>query len=326
MARDERPSLRFGRLETRRLIIALVLSLLVHLIGWGGYEYGKKTGFWDRLHALLVRYMPPPKHNPALEAKKKEQEQQQPTIFVEVSQPDEAPTKETIYYSSQNSRAANPEASKDVNQPKIDGKQEEIVKTEDVPKVSKLHPSPTQPPSPPTQKKEEQQQQSSSQNIGDQKLAKVEKTETPDESPQPKPRPRTLNEARAQQHQPLPGVKMRQDGGTSRMRIVPSFDTKATAFGDYDAKLIAAVSQYWYDELDRNHFAYDRSGRVVVSFDLHYDGTVDSVEIIDNNVGTLLGSFCQEAIDQTAPYEKWPNDMLHEIGSTKRTVKFTFFY
>ncbi len=324
MARDERPSLRFGRRETRRLIIALLLSLLVHFLGWSGYEYGKKTGFWDRLHALLTWHKPH-KPNPALEAKKPEM--QQPTVFVEVSQPDEAPTKETIYYSSQNARAANPDANKDVNQPKIDGKQTEVVKTEDVPKVSQLHPSPTQPPAPPTPKKEEpQQQQASSQNMGDQKLAKVEKTETPDETPQPKPRPRTLNEARAQQHQPMPGVRMRQDGGTSRVRIVPSFDTKATAFGDYDARLIAAVSQYWYDELDRNHFAYDRSGMVVVSFDLHYDGTVDGVEIIDNNVGTLLGSFCQEAIDQTAPFGKWPTDMLHEIGSTKRNVKFTFFY
>src|ERR1700742_4517467 len=114
MARDERSSLRFGRLETRRLIIALVLSLLVHLIGWGGYEYGKKTGFWDRLHALLARYIPPPKHNPARDTKKKQQDQQQPQIFVEVDQPDEAPTKEAIYYSSQNTRAANPEANKDI--------------------------------------------------------------------------------------------------------------------------------------------------------------------------------------------------------------------
>jgi len=322
MARADRPSLRFGRLESRRLIIALLLSLCVHFLGWGGYEYGKKSGWWERLHALTLWRLA---HKPTPQVAKKEQPEQQPTVYVDVSQADLEPPKDTKYISDKNSHAANPDADKEANQPKLDGKQTDMLRMEDVLKPMKLQPSAPQPPVPPD-KSDEQTPKSSPSNLGDQTLAKAENSQQPPEDAAPK-RPRTLRQARAQQKQPLlPGPQTHQEGGVQRHQLVASVDTKATAFGQYNAQIIAAIQQYWDDELDRNQFADDRIGKVTIRFVLHYDGTVSHVEILENDVGILLGSFCQEAIDQTAPYEKWPNDMLHEIGSTERTITFTFIY
>jgi outer membrane biosynthesis protein TonB len=256
---------------------------------------------------------------------KKEQEQQ-PTVFVEVDQADPEPPKKAVYYSDKNTQAANPDAAKNSNQPKLDGKQKDIPKTETVPKLTKLAPAPPQTPSP---KSPPAKTESSSIALGDRKLAEVETnqpTEKPAEKPTPeqKQRPRTLKEARQQQH--LPGETMQQDGGVLRTKLVASFDTKATAFGAYDAAIFAAIQQYWDDELESHSFARDRTGRVTIQFVLHYDGTVSQVQIVENGVGILLGSFCQESIDQTAPYAKWPSDMLHEIGSTERPITVTFIY
>jgi outer membrane biosynthesis protein TonB len=324
MGRAEKQSLRFSRFESKRLLFALLLSILLHLGGWGGYEAGKKLGWWNHLHALTLLGK---KLNNAIvpPAVKKEQEQQQPTVFVEVDQADPEPPKKAVYYSDKNTQAANPDAVKNSNQPKLDGKQKDIPKTETVPKLTKLVPAPPKTPSPesPPAKTE-----SSSLALGDQKLAKVETNqpaENPTEKSTPeKKRPRTLSEARQQQH--LPGEQMQQDGGVLRTKLVASFDTKATAFGAYDAAIFAAIQQYWDDELENNSFARDRTGRVTVQFVLHYDGTVSQVQIVENGVGILLGSYCQESIDRTAPYAKWPSDMLHEIGSTERPITVTFIY
>jgi hypothetical protein len=320
MARAKHQSLRFGRFESRRLIFALLLSLCVHLGGWGGYKLGKKYGWWDRLHSLHWRQTP--KARQLFTIKKPEPETETPSVYIDVAQADAAPPKKTIYYSDKNSQAANTVADKDSNQPKLDGHQKDVPKTEDVPKPSKLQPVAPTPPSP----SKEATPQSSPRNLGDQELAKAEATNQPVEPVPPKPeRPRTLKEARAQQQQ-MPGRQMQQDGGVRRIKMVASLDTKSTAFGQYDAQIFQAIQQYWQDELDRNQFAQDRTGRVTIQFTLHYDGSVDHVEILNNGVGILLGSFCQESIDQTAPYGKWPEDMLHMIGSTERMITVTFIY
>ena len=317
MARTKQLPLRFGRLESKRLIFALLISLLIHLGVWGGYHLAKKYHLMDRLRTLLHIPAPvPPKKEPP-----KKEVQQQPSIYVDVDQADAEPPKKALYYASKNSQAANPDADRQMNQPKIDGQQKDVPKTQDVPKKTKLEPSPPQPPSPQT--KPQPENQSSPLHLGDRELKKVD-TNTPTEIVTPEQRPRTLKEAREQQH--LPGRMMQQDGGVLRTKLVASLDAKSTTFGQYDGAIFAAIQQFWQDELDSHQYAQERTGHVTIKFILHFDGTVSNVQILDNEVGILLGSFCQEAIDQTAPYGKWPSDMLHEIGSTERTVTVTFIY
>ena len=122
----------------------------------------------------------------------------------------------------------------------------------------------------------------------------------------------------------LAGQRVLQDGGASRRGRV-AFPVKATVFGSYDAALIAAVQQRWYDLLDSSQFT-QRSGKVVVEFRLMYDGRVTDLQVTDNDVGDLLALLCRRAIQDPAPFGEWPGDMRRMIGQNYREVTFTFFY
>jgi hypothetical protein len=306
-------SLRLGRPELRRLGLALVLSLALHLLGWGGYEAGREFGWWQQWHwpAWLSRLaimkvvpVPPPKYNP------------EQLVFVEVAQPAPEPPPNTKYYSSQNSRAAGPTKS-DKNLPQLNGKQTEVAKTENVPRpnFNKLQPAPPARPSKPADSSQLAIQP------GNTRLIKPDNSSSPDQS-----RPRTIKQALAQQTHQMPGLQMKQEGGTRHAALVSSLDVKATLFGDYDAKFIAAVQQRWYDLLDSRQFAMDRSGKVVLQFHLNYDGSIADMKVMDNTVGDLLGYVCQKAVMDPAPYATWPSDMRRIIGENYREITFTFYY
>jgi hypothetical protein len=324
MARAELDSLRLSRSDSERLIVALLLSLSVHLAVWGGYELGKEFGWWKSWH-IPVWLHHPVKKNPPPPAPT--QTDNNPMIFVDVEQSEATPPKKTIYYSDRNSHAANPDEDKNSNQPKLNGKQKDVPKTEDTPRQTK--PQPTAPPeqqlrpSPETQPTEAANQ-TSPMNLGDQKLTQLADKTTTEQKPSPQqPRPRTLKEAMEQQH--MPGVQMQQDGGAHR-RKTALFDVQATPFGEYDRALIDAVQNQWYSMLDSQRFAEDRTGRVTVSFKLNSDGTVQDVKILENGVGDVLSYVCQAAIEQAAPFGKWPDDMRREIGANFREITFTFDY
>ena len=305
-------SLRLGSPEMRRLGLALALSLMLHLLGWGGYEAGKEFGWWQQWHwpewlpRLAVMKTKPP------EPANKEQQ----LMFIDVTQPSPEAPKNAKYYSSQNSQAA--DSSKgNKNLPQLNGKQTEMVKTETVlhpdfskPKPVELAPAPK--PTPVTKP-------------GDLTLGKPDKP-----TPQEQPRPRTVKEAKEQQSHRLPGEEMKQAGGVQRHLEVGSLDAKATLFGVYDDALVDAVSQSWYNSLEQTRYASDSRGKVVIQFSLHSDGTVTDLAIAqdtaDDTPGGIWAIICQAAIEKASPFARWPSDMVHENGSNTREVRFTFFY
>jgi hypothetical protein len=311
---DRVDSLRLSRFEMKRLLWALVLSLLFHFVVWGGYELGKKTGLWQRLHLPAFLHLAQKKLQPVQPV--------DPTVFLDVD-PDQATTevpKDTKYYSNKNSRAADASADNDSNQPKLTGKQKDMPQTKDVPRTPNAKPQQ----SPPKSQPQQQSQPKPTELQGDMKLAKLE---TSPEKTEPKPdRPRTLKEARAQQSGLFPSMTMNQEGGTRRRAIQPSFDAKATPFGDYDRRFIDAVTAQWYNLLDSQQFSQDRTGKVTVKFRLNYDGTITDMQVLENTVGELLGYVCQKAITDPSPYEKWPSDMRHMVGENYREIVFTFYY
>src|SRR5580692_13145593 len=216
MARAQLDSLRLSRSDMERLILALLLALSVHLAVWGGYELGKQLGWWRAWHVpawlhKTAKKTPPPAivTQPDTPAE----------IFVDVTQPETEPPKKTIYYSDKNSHAANPDEDKNSNKPKLNGKQKDIPKAEDTPRISRpkpaappqqqLHPSPEKPP-------EEAADPSSPMNLGDQKPKQVAERTTTEQKPSPEQqqRPRTLKQVAEQQH--LPGQQMHEDGGARR--------------------------------------------------------------------------------------------------------------
>ena len=312
-------SLRLSGFESRRLGLALALSLAAHLLTWGGYEAGEKLGWWQVWHwptwlqrlTQKMETLPVPVVN-----------YEPPLEFATVEQPSTEAPKDAKYYSDKNSRAANPDADQDSDKPKLNGKQTDVPKTEDVPRLNfnKLQPAP---PTPQVNTRQQEPQLQLAMNAGDLTLGKP-KDSKPQE--QPEPRPRTLRQALAQQANHLPGVQMRQEGGVHRRQLVPSLDVKATAFGAYDAAIVEAVSQRWYDLLDSRQFAQDRTGKVTLQFHLNYDGTVTGMEVEENTVGELLSLVCRDAIEESAPFAPWPSDMRRMVGQNYREITFTFYY
>ncbi len=324
--------MRLERAETSRLAWAFVISLVLHLAAWGTYHGGKRAMAWIETHhpawiqalkalpQLVKKNQPPPAH-PLPEP---------PLMFVDVN-PAVAtaePPPNAKFESDKNSVAANPDIDKDTGIPKISGTQTDMVKAENVPR------QPDQPkqltpvlPAPPAPEVHPEEKAKPTPPPGDLTLGKLEpKKEDPGDAP--KPRPRTIQEAKMRQpEQLIPGVQMKQDGGVKRRSIVPSFDVKATLFGAYESTLVAAISQRWWDLLDERGYASDNRGKVIVRFDLHYDGSITGAKITENTTGAdVLGYVCVKAIQDPAPYAPWPSDMRHEIAKGVLEVRFTFFY
>lgn len=306
-------SLRFSGPESRRLTLALALSLAVHLLVWGSYEFGKTINLWQRLHLPSLTLFTKIKPSPPVHAS-------EPIVFVDVNpaQATAQPPKNTKYFGVHNSRAANPDATRDKEVPQINGKQTEVAKTEDAPRLnlSKIPPAPQ-----PLQKPQQEPPRQLAMNSGDLTLGKPQPLQ-PEEQPQP--RPRTLKQALAMRNQ-LPGQMMKQEGGVRRHAIAPSLDVKVTGFSDYDRRFIEAVTQHWYDLLDSRRFTLDRTGKVVLRFRLNWDGSISDMRIAENTVGDLLGYVCQKAVMDNAPFERWPTNMRLELGD-HCDVQFTFYY
>jgi len=301
------------------------LSLAVHLFAWGGYAAGKEFGWWQRWHwpawlprLAIMKVVPVPVL----------QNNEEQLTFVEVAQPTAEAPPNTKYYSSQNSLAADPtKGNKDV--PQLKGKQTEVVKTETVlrPDFNKLQAAPatpqqkTQPaPAVPQPKTQPAVQP------GDLTLGKPQDSKPQDSKPQEQPRPRTLKQASEQQTHQLPGQQMKQEGGARLHARGPSLDVVGKPFGAYDQAFIEAVTQRWYDLLDSRQFAMDRTGKVMLRFHLNYDGTITEMSVVQNTVGDLLGYVCQNAVNDPAPFAKWPGNMRRMVGKNYREITFTFYY
>lgn len=317
-------SLRPDRRESSRLAWAFGISLAVHLLAWGTFETGRKFHVWEKLQApawMKALALPVPKP-----VKKDEPQREIPLVFINVN-PEHAaaePPKDTKYYSSHNSRAANPEADRNTDMPKITGTQTQVAKTEDVPreKFEKLQPSFPVAPEP-----EPEAKPKPTLSPGDLTLAKPDlnpRTETGDAE---RSRPRTIKEALARkQLDRVPGQKMKQDGGVQQRAKFSMVDAKGTSFGAYDAAFIEAVSQRWYDLLDGIRYDGLKPGKVVLQFHLNYDGRITEMKVAESSVDQMLSLLCEKAVLDPAPFEKWPMEMRRMIGRDVRPIQFTFYY
>jgi hypothetical protein len=261
------------------------------------------------------------------QAKQPVPDREPPLMFVNVT-PQQAttePPEKTKYYSAFNSKAANLDADRDTDTPKITGKQEQVPKTEDVEreKISKLQPAlPAPKPEP-----EERAASKPKNAVGDLVMAKPELNPQKDTGNAEKPRPRTLAEAAIQKHlDRIPGQKVKQDGGVRNLRIDPAFDAKGTAFGAYDQLFIEAVTQRWYDLLENRDYASEARGHVTLQFKLQFDGRITDMKVIEHNVTETLSLMCQKAVLDPQPYEKWPPEMRRMVDGDFRRIQFVFYY
>ncbi len=273
-------------------------------------------------------------------------------VWVDPTQASETAPEDTKRYSFANTRASNASPEVDTGMAKIDGAQDKVLRTYDAPREQ---PTPLQPvmsqPENAAQKPDEQPKDFAAApdrpkvapKPAPKQLAKKEPegntrprpkmtaapaAPPPAPKPEPKPaeeRPRTLAEARAKVANLNPGQRMLQEGGVERRGRV-AIDAKASPMGEYDARLISAIQQRWFQILDESGVDKSRTGKVVVSFRLHSDGRVDEVRTTSTSLGALLTYYCESAIQDPAPFEKWPSFMSSLLGKDSRLVSFTFFY
>lgn len=322
------------------LLRALILSLLLHLLAFGAWKWGRAQGWWREVHfpawmRLSPKLLKPIAVSPKFPLAPKPPQHPPPQLtFVDVdpalAQP--APPKTPKFYSSANTFAGNPHP-KDSVVPEIQGRQNKVVKT--TPDV-RFKPQPLQP-SPPkkevvkTTPKEIPKKTLAPGDLAmarpspkpQEKEGKADK-ETPDQVQQQPvhERPRTIAEAMAQRG--MLGEKSRQDGGVRHMTMDSSLDAMKTSFGDYDREFIDAVRARWYQLLDNT--TVTGNGRVVVEFWLHPDGRITNLRILQNEMSDMLGLICQRAIYDPAPYRPWPEEMRRDIPKDYRDVTFTFYY
>jgi len=318
MVDENEESLKPSRSELTFLAWAFGISLAIHLLTYGTYTVGKQLGWWKYFSwpAWMKHSAVPlqPKFNAA---QTQNEDDQTPQMFIEttpVQSVAEAP-KNAKYYSDKNTAAANPDADKDTDTPKINGNQTLIAKTQDTPRNN----VPLQPslPAPELRSKPKD-------TTGDLAFTKTQ-SDQDDTGQAEHTRPRTLAEVRQTDPSKIVGQKMKQDGGVRRRLDFSSVDAKATPFGAYDAAFIEAVQQRWYDLLDAHDFVQGHRGHVTVEFVLNYDGRVTDMNIVDNDVGEMLGLLCQKAILDPAPFAAWPSDMRRMLGDSRR-LEFTFYY
>lgn len=301
-------SLRPDRHQGERILLALAISLFVHMLIFTGYELSRE---FPSLHRMIWLA---PKKTPVVVVQKEEE----PLEFVTVPTPSTTAPKTAKYFSNKNSVAANADTTQETEQPKLEGKTD-VPQTQDIVRSQATRPESASSP----------QEASNAQGNGEAKPAvdtgdlTLGKPDNHTQSEQP--RPRTLRDAYQQMASKMPSMTMNQQGGVHNHARVPSFDVKVTGFGDYDERFVEAVSQNWYNLLDSQRFALDRTGKVVLLFRLNADGTISQMRVGNNSVGDLLGYVCEKAVLDGAPYEKWTQDMRLKLG-TFADVQFTFDY
>lgn len=311
--RTEKLTLRIGRLEFTKLGWALAISLAAHLMFWGGYAAAKhlKLPAWLHWPKWVQRLVAPPP------AQTKQPPPREAYIFIDVrdAQSVAEPPKNAIRYSDRNAIAANPDANKALSEPKIEGEKNESQKTDDS-----------------GQRKKFDQLMPDAQPEAEAKPKLAPGTMTVAKAdlrpPQEKQRPRTLKDVVLKNSQ-SPGKRSQQDGGAAKRADI-SYDVKITGFGAYDRALIEAVKSHWYNVLDSLSADNYQQGKVVVQFDLDYEGKVSNLNVLESTVSTSLEIPCVMAVRNPAAagngFGKWTREMRLAVGEDSRRITFTFNY
>lgn len=294
-----------GRSDWKRLGWALAIAVGLHVLLFLALVFLAGV-------AIVMLGVQQAKTNPISEKAK----DREPIMFIDVSEAQSIaePPKDAIRYSDRNAIAANPDANKESNEPKIEGEKNELQKIDDEGRRNKFNQLMPDPPKP-----EPEAQAEPKRAPGTMTVAKAEL-----KPPQERKRPRTMKDV-ALRNNPTPGKRSQQDGGASRRGDV-SFDVKMTGFGTYDRALIDAVRHHWYNLLDSLSADNYQQGKVVVQFDLDYKGRATNVKVVESNVSESLAIWCVKAISDPSPYGEWTREMRLAVGEDSRNVKFTFFY
>jgi ankyrin repeat protein len=105
----------------------------------------------------------------------------------------------------------------------------------------------------------------------------------------------------------------------------PSPEVEAAFFKDYDRKMSIAIRKSWHAILEQTRTP-TRPGKVVITFRQYSNGRVDSLKVNESNVGDSLAVYCQMAVSDPSPYEKWPSGWRDVNTNGHRDITFAFDY
>jgi outer membrane biosynthesis protein TonB len=306
-----------------------MLSLLVHML----VIFGIWLGAFSMAQTMMAKVIP---ELVDMQALQEQQQRKRSVIFLEVppNMATEDAPEDSKHYSNNNSKAANQQSDTETNKPKIDGKQDLIDRIIDSTANAKpANPqtkseTKTQPKEELEQKTETKPNPNKAQSLNPIQIKPKPKDQTKPKdrtksktNPKPEPkRPSSMAEARRMAM--ISGEKMKQDGGVRNKATIEGLDAKASPFGNYDARLIAAIQDRWHNIIP----SVREVGRVVVTFNLWENGTVTDIEVERSTVSSILSLKCERAVREPAPFDPWPDKMREFIGNDRRFVRFTFYY
>jgi hypothetical protein len=340
--------------------VALLLSLMLHALAFGTWQYRQVLGqlpLFHQLARLLSAYSSPVRQSNAHApttitfVQTPTREPEPPRTFMETdeSQVTGEQPKDAKYYSDRSTVAANPvnPTDKEGETPYLEGTETRMMSTETVsPRpgagASQAPPSapapaipaspPPAPPAPPASKVK------NDASIEQPKPEAQKVAMAPKEIAAPPP---SLPPMPATPATPSSGSSSKREIGASKSRLVATgisrygiaaFNVEESPFGAYDKGIIRAVQSRWYALIEQNGL-YERSGQVTLHFKLMPDGTVQNDEHghplmkqEENTAGLVLASFCELAILQSAPFTPLPEKLRMLIGNEPREVNFTFYY
>jgi hypothetical protein len=133
------------------------------------------------------------------------------------------------------------------------------------------------------------------------------------------------------QSQIKPAIFSNRVDGTQNIGAV-AHDALKTTFGVYFERMLEVIRETWnldvQGKVERRHGFPLMGSRVMVSFQLHKDGSI-TIEKVDGNAGLLWNGVAVEAIAAPARYDdgfgEWPDDMRVILGDST-PIRLTFYY
>lgn len=138
----------------------------------------------------------------------------------------------------------------------------------------------------------------------------------PDAKPMPRARPTLSPDL-------IYGPVMRSEGSASR-RGTLAIDATFSEFGEYQQQFYAALQAGWYQEIEFFQ-PIDTSTRVVISFRITSDGTINDVEVLHTTASEIATLICETALTKRSPFRPWTKEMVSVFGS-ERVLEVVFHY
>ncbi|MBI5686096.1 MAG: energy transducer TonB [Verrucomicrobia bacterium] len=328
----------------RRLSYAMAASLLIHVFLLWFYAATPLTQALVRLLARPVAAKQMPKNQLKHQAARR-QPPQLNFIEVDALQASKTLPQNPKFFSDRSSLAANPAPkNRSAEIPKIEGRKLTQIETTTVHLPAKTQPRPATPPpaarpapkapsatparvetpkpvvtpkpaegiTAPEPQRHPKQQQPQQQTAAKTAQPAAEAPAEPQAAPQLKfaessfglrPAP---NEASPVQRD-IPTMASETDGGVAR-RGPTALNVVGMPQGAYSKKMFAEIGRRWTLLLEQ-HYADGQPGRVKLSFTLYPTGHVDNLKVAQNTASSILGSYCQKAVLDCAPFDPWPQEL-----------------